>query len=75
MAGGPGQATPIDESIPFASVVNTRCQTLDMEAALELRLLEMNDVRERCRLLLARRWEEMAGARSGEGRGSREDVH
>lgn len=67
-AGGPGHAVPINESIPFAAAVNTLCQTLNMEGAIRIRLQEMNDVRERCRLLtrlLERRWEELARAGSG----------
>jgi len=78
VAGSPGQATPINESIPFASAVNTLCQTLNMDAAIRIRLLEMDDVRERCRMLtrlLERQWEEMAGARSGGDQTSDDDVH
>jgi Lon protease-like protein len=78
VAGSPGQAAPINESIPFASAVNTLCQTLNMDAAIRIHLLEMDDVRERCRVLtrlLERQWEEMAGARSEEGPTSGDDVH
>jgi hypothetical protein len=77
-AGNPGQATPINESIPFAAAVNTLCQTLNMDLAVRLRLQEMNDVRERCRLLirlLEQRWEEIAGARSAEQQLSDDEVH
>lgn len=78
VAGSSGQATPINESIPFAAAVNTLCQTLNMDAAIRVRLLEMDDVRERCRMLtrlLERQWEEIAGARSGQGPMSGNDVH
>lgn len=77
-AGSQGLAAPINESIPFASAVNTLCQTLNMEAAIRHRLLEMDDLLDRCRLLvrsLERRWEEMASARSRPGQPSDGEVH
>jgi hypothetical protein len=49
-----------------------------MDAALKYRLLELDDVRDRCRMLiqlLTKRWEEIAGARSAGGRESGNDVH
>jgi len=78
VAENPGVATPIDESIPFASAVNTLCQTLNIDAAIRLRLLEMDDLLGRCRLLvrlLERRWKEIAGARSRQGQPSEDEVH
>jgi ATP-dependent Lon protease len=78
VAGSPRQAAPIDERIPFAPAVNTLCQTLNMDAAIRLRLLEMDDVRERCRMLtrlLETRWAEMAGARAAAGDSSDDEVH
>jgi len=76
--GSPGLATPINESIPFASAVNTLCQTLNMEAAIRLRLLEMDDLVDRCRLLvglLEKRWKEIAADRSRRGQPSADEVH
>lgn len=57
----------LDARLPFAIAVNTLCQSLALSPTLRRRLLEADDVRERCRTLTAfleRRWREIVLARA-----------
>lgn len=63
IAGRVSEPLILGSDIPFAAAVNGLCQSLAMDAALKLRLLGLDDVRERCRLLIAvlqDRWRDIA---------------
>jgi len=78
ITGRVSQALALDTDVPFAAVVNTLCQSLAMEAQLKMKLLGLDDVRERCRLLaeiLQERWREIALRQAASGDTAGEDVH
>ena len=67
----------LDGDVPFNVVINTLCQSLALEPVLKQELLEIDDLRERCRALseiLEQRWKEIALARADED-GDTESVH
>ncbi|HEU4401493.1 MAG TPA: LON peptidase substrate-binding domain-containing protein [Candidatus Polarisedimenticolia bacterium] len=69
MSGGLERPLALDSEIPFATVVNSLCQSLAMEPEVKQGLLALDDVRLRCRGLtdiLERRWQEIALLRSGD---------
>ncbi len=68
----------LDNEVPFAAMVNTLCQNLVLEPSEKRRLLEMDDMLERCRALsdlLDRRWKEIALAGTTGTDGAGGDVH
>jgi len=68
----------LDSDVPFATVVNTLCQSLAMEPPLKMRLLGLDDVRERCRLLseiLQDRWRDISLRQAARRDPSGEEVH
>lgn len=68
----------LDSDVPFATVVNTLCQSLAMEPPLKMRLLGLDDVRERCRLLseiLQDRWRDISLRQAARRDPSGEGVH
>ena len=68
----------LDTEIPFAAVVNTLCQSLAMDLPLKMALLGQDDVRERCRHLVAvleERWRDIALRQSACRVPGGEDVH
>ncbi len=79
MAARPGQPLTVDREIPFDTAVNTLCQRLTMDTATRMKLLEMDDVRERCKVLVAllnQRWKDVAIQRDGGGEDAAdENVH
>jgi Lon protease-like protein len=63
ISGGEGRPLALPPDMPFAVGVNALCQSLAMEIDRRQRLLEVDDVVERCRLLmeiLAERWREVS---------------
>jgi len=78
MSGRVSQPLALDSDIPFAAVVNTLCQSLAMDLSLKMSLLGLDDVLDRCRLLvrvLDERWREIA-LRQATGEGpAGPDVH
>ena len=78
ITGRVSQALALDTDVPFAAVVNTLCQSLAMETQVKMKLLGLDDVRERCRLLaeiLQERWREIALRQAASGDPAGEDVH
>ena len=68
----------LDSDVPFAAVVNTLCQSLAMESPLKMRLLSLDDVRARCRLLseiIHERWREISLRQAARRVPSGEGVH
>ncbi len=62
VSGDSARPVVLDNDVPFAVVVNTLCQHLSLEPFLKQGLLEMDDVRARCRALTAileQRWKEI----------------
>lgn len=63
IAGTEGRPPALPPDVPFAVGVNALCQRLAMESDRRQRLLEVDDVVERCRLLveiLTERWREVS---------------
>jgi Lon protease-like protein len=63
MSGAEARPMAITSDIPFAAAVNTLCQNLAIEPEMRRTLLELGDVRERCRALidiLSERWKTLA---------------
>ncbi len=63
MSGDDARPMAIESDIPFAAAVNTLCQNLAIEPETRRTLLELGDVRERCRALidiLGERWKTLA---------------
>lgn len=78
ISGRVSRPLALDSDVPFAAVVNTLCQSLAMEAQLKMTLLALDDVRERCRLLvdvLQKRWREIALRQAAQNDPSGADVH
>ena len=78
ISGRVSQPLALDSDIPFAAVVNTLCQSLDMELPLKMALLGLDDVRERCRLLiriLEERWRDLALSQAARRDPAGDDVH
>jgi Lon protease-like protein len=78
ISGRTSQPLALESDIPFASVVNTLCQSLAMETPLKMALLGLDDVRERCRLLvrvLEERWRDIALQQAASGDPAGGDVH
>ena len=78
MTGAPAHPLTLDGDVPFAVVVNTLCQNLDMRTETKQSLLMMDDVRERCRTLveiLNRRWREIALEEAGRSPSSDDTIH
>ncbi len=78
LPGRVSQPLAFDSDIPFAAVVNTLCQSLAMELPLKMALLGLDDVRERCRLLirvLEERWRDIALSQAARRDPDGEDVH
>lgn len=70
MSDRPGRPVALDSDVPFAAVVNSLCQSLAMDPQTKQGLLDLDDVRERCRALtgiLDRRWQEIALRRTRSG--------
>jgi hypothetical protein len=68
MSGRPEAPLALDTEVPFALIVNSLCQSLEMEPEAKLGLLALDDVLERCRRLvgiLQLRWREIALRRGG----------
>ena len=67
VAGERSRPVAFDDDVPFSVVVNTLCQNLALEPALKQGLLEIDDLRARCRALseiLDQRWKEIALAQA-----------
>jgi Lon protease-like protein len=78
MSGNPARLLTLDAELPFAILVNTLCQSLDLPTDAKQRLLETGDVVMRCRALidlLEGRWKEAALRRSESGGRPGEKVH
>jgi uncharacterized protein len=78
ISGRVSQPLVLDSDVPFVAVVNTLCQSLAMETGLKMRLLGLDDVRERCRLLaeiLQERWREISLRQAERPKPSGQDVH
>lgn len=78
ISGRVSRPLALDSDIPFAAAVNTLCQSLAMDTPLKMTLLGLDDVRERCRLLvrvLEERWREAALSQSARRDPAGEDVH
>jgi Lon protease-like protein len=63
IAGNEGRPLALPPDVPFAVGVNALCQSLAMESDRRQRLLEVDDLVERCRLLveiLTERWREVS---------------
>jgi len=78
ISGRVSQPLALDSDIPFAAVVNTLCQSLAMELPLKMALLGLDDVRDRCRLLvrvLEERWRDIALSQAARRDPAGGDVH
>jgi hypothetical protein len=70
VSGRPGQPVVLDGGVPPGVVVNALCQSLALDSDAKQRLLALDDVRERCRVLtgiLEERWKDLALARAAGG--------
>jgi uncharacterized protein len=78
ISGRVSQPLALGSDIPFAAAVNTLCQSLAMDMPLKMALLGLDDVRERCRMLvrvLEERWREAALRQATRRDPAGEDVH
>ena len=78
ISGRVSQPLALDSDVPFAAVVNTLCQSLEMELPLKMALLGLDDVRDRCRLLvrvLEERWRDIALSQAARRDPAGGDVH
>jgi Lon protease-like protein len=70
LAGKESRAITLPADVPFAVGVNALCQNLAMESDRRQRLLEVDDVVERCRLLvelLSERWRDVSSGEAPSG--------
>jgi len=77
-SGRDSQAFALDSAMPFATAVNSLCQSLAMETRDKIALLGLDDVRERCRGLLGileERWREISLRQAGRRAPSGRNVH
>jgi hypothetical protein len=68
VSGRPGRPIALDSDVPFAVVVNSLCQSLEMDADVKQGLLALDDVVQRCGALIGildRRWREIALRQGG----------
>ena len=78
MSGPSGRPIALDSDVPFALIVNSLCQNVEMEADVKQRLLALDDVVARCGSLidiLDRRWREIALRQADGGTPPGEEVH
>lgn len=62
-SGQPGRPFPLESDVPFATIVNSLCQSLEMDNEAKQALLALDDIRLRGGALmeiLDRRWQEIA---------------
>jgi len=78
VSGPPARPFPLDSELPFVTIVNSLCQSLEMESGAKQSLLTLDDVLVRGRALieiLDRRWQEIALLQASRDPGPQGPVH